>query len=77
MVAARPLSEQSWPVRRFSVAARDDFGAAGVTFSAAERAGLLGTMLLRVTVDDGLPAALAAAGAAGATYPHHLHSLVP
>ena len=77
--AARPLSEQGWPVRRFSVEGRDDFGvagAAGVSFSAAERAGLLGTVLLGVTADDSLPAALAAAGAGGVSYPRHLHSLV-
>ena len=75
----RPLSEQGWPSRRFSVAARDEFaaaGATGVTFSPAERAGLLSTVLLGVTADGGLPAALAAAGAGSATLPRHLHSLV-
>ena len=42
MAAARPLSEQGWPVRRFSVAARDDFGAAGtaLTHTLAEGLGL-------------------------------------
>ena len=47
MASARPLSEQGWPVRRFSVAARDAFvpaGAAGVAFTAAERAALLGRL---------------------------------